>query len=223
MKRADDLRTLYGHRFSADEVDARERVWRAACEQFLQRYVRASDTVLDVAAGDAVFLRHIRAARRIAVDLRADVDSLAAHGIEAIACAAQEVGERLPATADVVFVSNFLEHLRSKDEVIDVLRACFAATRPGGRVLVLQPNARFVGGAYWDFIDHHVALTERSVAEALDLAGYTVEEVIPRFLPYTSKSRLSALSRLAPLYMRVRPLWSLFGGQAFVVGRRPSA
>ncbi len=29
-------------------------------------------------------------------------------------------------------------------------------------MLVLQPNIRYVGGAYWDFLDHHLPLTDRT-------------------------------------------------------------
>ena len=36
--------------------------------------------------------------------------------------------------------------------------------------IVLQPNIRLVGPRYWDFIDHKVALTERSLLEAAELA-----------------------------------------------------
>ena len=44
-------------------------------------------------------------------------------------------------------------------------------------MIVLQPNVRLVGGAYWDFIDHQVALTEKSLVEAGDLAGLRTVEL----------------------------------------------
>ena len=81
--------------------------------------------------------------------------------------------------------------------------------QPGGRVIVLQPNIRLVGNAYWDFIDHHVALTEKSLEEAAELAGLRTVEIIPRFMPYTTKSRLptraGARPRVPPLSTGVAP------------------
>ena len=68
---------------------------------------------------------------------------------------------RLPTSApndyfDLVFMSNYLEHLDTADSVIEQLRVARRLLRAGGRVIVLQPNIKLVGGAYWDFIDHRV-------------------------------------------------------------------
>ena len=71
-----------------------------------------------------------------------------------------------------VFMSNYLEHLESSDTVIEQLRGrSSSCLRPGGRLIVLQPNIRLVGPRYWDFIDHRVALPERSLLEAAELAN----------------------------------------------------
>ena len=43
----------------------------------------------------------------------------------------------------------------------------------------------FLKGAYWDFFDHHLALTEFSVNECLETAGFQSKYVLDRFLPYT--------------------------------------
>jgi hypothetical protein len=55
---------------------------------------------------------------------------------------------------------------------------------PGGRCLILQPNIRYTGGAYWHFLDHHLPLTERSLIEALEVAHLQPVEARPRFLPF---------------------------------------
>ena len=87
------------------------------------------------------------------------------------------------ASVDVVFASNFFEHLPSKDAFIKTLAEIHRVLRPGGRLLVLQPNISAVGGSYWDFIDHHIALNDRSLAEAVEMTGFTVLQLWPRFLP----------------------------------------
>jgi len=85
---------------------------------------------------------------------------------------------------------------------------------------VLQPNIRLVGGRYWDFIDHTVDLTERSLAEAAELAGLTVDRTIVRFLPYTTKSRLPQSRRLVRAYLACRPAWALLGKQTLFIAKR---
>ena len=64
-----------------------------------------------------------------------------------------------------VFVSNYLEHLRSGDAVIEQLAGRRDA--PRGRAAGSSCCSRTSGSSaprYWDFIDHRVALTERSLA-----------------------------------------------------------
>ena len=118
---------------------------------------------------------------------------------------------------DRIFMSNYLEHLLSPDDVIEQLRVVHDLLAPGGQVIILQPDIALIGGAYWDFIDHRVPITRQSLTEALELAGMRPVEVIPRFLPYTTKGRLPTSARLAELYLRLRPAWWLLGKQMLVV------
>ena len=80
-------------------------------------------------------------------------------------------------------------------------------------MIVLQPNIRFVGGAYWDFIDHKVALTERSLVEAGGAGRLPGRTVITRFLPYSTKSRLPQRPRLVRAYLRFPLAWRFLGKQ----------
>ena len=92
--------------------------------------------------------------------------------------------------------------------------------RPGGRVVILQPNIRLVGGAYWDFLDHRTALTEKSLVEAAELAGFELSHLVTRFLPFTTKSRLPSAPGLVRWYLRFPPAWYLLGKQTLYVGER---
>lgn len=210
---------LYARRYSPRQVRAREHTWEVLCRDFLQPYVAPTDTVVDLGAGEGFFIRNIRAARRIAVDLSQHCRALEAQGIEVMIAPATDFARHLQSRVDVVFMSNLLEHLPSKRIVLDVLEECHGALRPGGLLLVLQPSIRYVGPAYWDYIDHHIALTEHSLVEALEVTGFTVERLIPRFLPYTAKSALGNLAFLVRIYLRVPFLWRIFGQQSFAVAR----
>lgn len=215
--RADEV---YARRFPEAEARAKDRLWREIAG-WLQRYVPESAVVLDLACDRGYFVRNIRARERWATDLR-DVRADLGDGVRFLQSDGLRLRDALPASSfDVVFTSNYLEHLSSPDAVIEQLRVAHDLLRPGGRAIVLQPNVALVGGPYWDFIDHKVALTDKSLVEAADLAGLRTERVIRRFLPFTTKSRMPQHPALVRAYLAFPPAWLLLGKQTLYVGTRP--
>jgi SAM-dependent methyltransferase len=217
-----ELERIYSHRFTEADRARKARVCRIICEDFLARYVPREGTVLDIGAGYCEFVNHIAARRRIAVDLNPDTVRAAAPGVEVLSIPLEGLGDALePSSVDLVFASNVFEHVRGVDPLLEIFDALREALKPGGRMLIMQPNVRLLGGRFWDFVDHTLPLTELGMAEALELTGFDVLECRARFLPYTFKSRLPAWPWLVRLYLRLPPAQWLFGKQMFVVaGRR---
>ncbi|HJQ82442.1 MAG TPA: class I SAM-dependent methyltransferase [Candidatus Binatia bacterium] len=211
---------LYERRFSPAERRAKDALWKVLCEDFFQRYVRPTDTVLDVGAGECEFVNNIRCARKIALDADERVRARAAAGVETRCGPAHDLAWLADASIDVAFASNVFEHFARKDDVLTALRELRRVLRPGGRLLVLQPNIRYAYKIYWDFFDHHLPFSHRAMVEALELAGFTLREVRPRFLPYTTKGRLPVWPILVRLYLRVPLAHRLLGQQMFLVGER---
>src|SRR5262249_26573579 len=150
-----------------------------------------TDTVIDLGAGFCEFINTIRCARKIAVDTNPAVRQHAAADVQIILGEMPAVlGQLAAASASAVFCSNFFEHLRDKEGVLAVLLQICRILVPDGRLIVIQPNIRYAYKEYWDFFDHHVPLSHGSLSEALQLTGFDVDELRPRFLPYTTKSRL---------------------------------
>lgn len=213
---------IYAHRFDAEATSAKNGVWHEVAA-FLQRWVPVDGAVLDVACDEGYFIRNVRARERWACDAR-DVGGSLPPDVQFVTVDARELAAAVPTDHfDVVFMSNYLEHLPSSLDVMRQMHEASRVLRPGGRLIVLQPNIRYVGAAYWDFIDHQTALTEHSLAEAARLAGLTVETLIPRFLPYTTKSRLPQHPLLVRWYLRIPLAWRILGKQTLLVARRGDA
>lgn len=215
------LPRLYALRFNRREKERKARVWSVLCRSFFQRYINERDTVLDIGAGYCEFINHIVCRRRLALDHSEDIRAHAAAGVEVIRGASTDLRPLPDEAIDVVFASNFFEHLPSKQDLLRTLAEVRRVLRPGGRVLILQPNIRYVGGAYWDFFDHDLPLTERSVVEALELVALKPIEVRPRFLPFTTKSALPQHPFLVWLYLKVPIAHRVLGQQSWIVAVKP--
>jgi SAM-dependent methyltransferase len=218
------LDPFYNTRFPESDRAAKDAIWNVLCQHFFQRYVRPEDVVMDVGVGFGEFLNHIQCARRIAVDIeRLSGRRLPPDTVEVFA-PSHQLSEHVAAdSVDVVFCSNFFEHLPDSATFVETLVQIRQVLRPGGRLLALQPNIRLIGGAYWDFVDHHLPLTDRTLVEACESCQLEVVEVIPRFLPYTTRSAFPQAPWLVRLYLAVRPAWWLLGKQTWLVARKPGA
>jgi len=210
--------TVYNHRFTPAQEAGKELAWREITRH-LQRYVPADAVVLDIGADRGNFIRNVEARERWASDLR-DTSAHFPGDVHFVESDGLLLEEHVPrGYFDLVFMSNYLEHLASSEQVIEQVRVTGRLLKPGGRILVLQPNIKLIGHAYWDYVDHRVALTERSLVEAAHLAGFSTVRLITRFLPYTFKGRLPATPRLIRAYLAFPPVWRLMGKQTLYVGQ----
>jgi SAM-dependent methyltransferase len=210
-----DVQTIYQRRF-ADMLAFRRRMWDVLCREFFQRHVPPDATVVEIGAGYCEFINHIRAGRKIAVDLNPDTRVHAGPDVTVITSSTAHVPSLADGTADIVFASNFLEHL-SREDILATLREVRRLLKPGGRFLILQPNIRYCKEDYWQFFDHITPLCERSLTEALETTGFEVVYCLGRFLPFTTQGRLPNSIGLLKLYLKLRPAWRIFGQQSFFI------
>lgn len=216
------LDLLYANRFDARDEAFKARVWAILWRRVFSRLVGREDVLLDVGGGYCELANAAHAHRRIVVDLNPRATRYAAPGVEVHLASAEEMAFLADGEVDVVFSSNFFEHLPDKASLGRVLGEIRRVLRPGGRLLAVGPNVRLMPGTYWDWYDHHLPLSERSLAEALLMCGFTLERVDPRFLPATTRSRLPRWPWLVEAWLALRPLSALLTGRQFlVVARRP--
>lgn len=216
------LDALYASRFSENSPGHlvwRRQVWAVLVRDFFSRWISRNSTVLDFGCGLGEFINSVEAARRIGVDLRHSVTEHLESGVEFVSADdswPSRVGRQ---KVDVVFCSNFLEHLPDKAAVVSLLKDFRQVLRPGGRLLVLGPNLRYSGHKYWDFFDHILPLTHLSLAEALAASGFETETLIPRFLPFTTVGVRRWPLFLVRGYLRLPLAWKILGAQFFAVAR----
>lgn len=215
------LAELYKIRFPNEKLERKNAIWRVICTSFIQKCINPNSTVIDIACGYGEFLNHIQAQHKIAVDINPEAQTFLHPDIEFRLCSALDIDQDLVGVADVVFTSNFLEHLPDKKTLELFLRQVYLLLKPGGAYIILGPNLRYVPGQYWDFYDHHLGLTHLSLIEALQMCGFKTELCIDRFLPYTTQTSLPTHPYFVWLYLKFPLAWKWLGKQFFIVVRRP--
>lgn len=218
--RSTDLQEEYQQRFHGADL-YRDSVWKILCADFFSKYIAPSYLVLDLGAGWGEFTRNIRAKEKYAMDLNPDCGKRVAGYamfLNQDCSTTWPIGDN---TLDIVFTSNFLEHLPNKDLVDRTLREAFRCLKRGGKIICLGPNIKFVPGSYWDYWDHFIPITEESLAEALSLKGFTVVEKIDRFLPYTMSGGKNPPLILVRIYLKLHFFWRFLGKQFLVVAEKP--
>jgi SAM-dependent methyltransferase len=215
-----DLRQIYERRFRSNLV-YRDRVWHILARSFFSRWVKPDHTVLDLGAGYCQFINHVSANKKYAMDLNTDA---ARHASGEVTVLQQDCAALWPLPAsslDVVFTSNFFEHLPTKSDLERTLQQAFRCLRQGGSLIAMGPNIRYLPGAYWDFFDHNLALTEKTLVEVLQKVGFQMIEIYPKFLPFTMTDSPEYPLILLRVYLKVRLAWTLLGKQFLVVARKP--
>jgi SAM-dependent methyltransferase len=214
-----ELERIYSARFSGLEA-YRNKVWNVLVNEFFSRWIRPEDSVLDLGCGYCEFINNVTAAQKFAMDLNPSAKDHVSFDTRLLE---QDCSAPWPLPADsldVVFSSNFFEHLPSKAALQATLLEAHRCLKPSGHIIAIGPNVKLLSGEYWDFFDHHLPLTELALSEALVMAGYKVELAWMRFLPYTMSQGFRPPIWTLRLYLRVPLLWRLFGRQFLVIAKK---
>ncbi len=217
MKTDTYLKKLYANRFDARQMQAKVALWKVLIDEFLQDYVPPKSAVLDIGGGYCEFINQIRAGEKCLIDLNPDSKLFADADVKVLNIDVLNLDKHTSFSQqfDRIFISNFFEHLRNKEELVEIISFCFDALKPSGCLLVIQPNFKYSYKEYYDFIDHQLPITHLSLQELLQTVGFKVDVMIPRFLPFSTKGR-PASPLLLKVYLKLPFLWRFLGGQMFV-------
>ncbi|WP_293122270.1 methyltransferase domain-containing protein [Microcoleus sp. bin38.metabat.b11b12b14.051] len=217
MKTDTYLKKLYANRFDSRQMQAKVALWKVLIDEFLQNYVPSKSAILDIGGGYCEFINHIRAGEKCLIDLNPDSKLFANTDVKVLNIDVLNLDNNTAFNKkfDRIFISNFFEHLRNKEELVEIISFCFDALKPSGSLLVIQPNFKYSYKEYYDFIDHQLPITHLSLQELLQTVGFKIDVMIPRFLPFSTKGR-PASPLLLKVYLKLPFLWRFLGGQMFV-------
>ncbi len=206
------------HEAHLPEDPARAVVWNVVAD-YLAPWMPANADVVEIGAGYCAWINNVAAARRVAVDVWPEVARFAAPGVEArVLDASRELLTLGAASFDVVLASNILEHFEP-GVAIAVVEDVHRVLKPGGRLIIIQPNFRYAAKHYFDDYTHRSVFTDVSLPNLLRAHGFRIDRVQPRFLPYSMRgSRLPIRSWTVRAYLRspIKPM----AGQMLVIASK---
>ena len=197
----------------------RRGVWNEIA-RYAMRDTGTVDSLVELGAGYCDFVNSFPAKKKIAFDLNPDMRDFADPDVDLrIADATQADGlASLPSgSVDLVFASNFLEHLDDADLHLLLPQIARVLSRQG-RLILLQPNHRRCAENYFDDPTHKTIFDDRNIGRWLEPHGLCIRKIVSGLLPFSMKSRLPKWPILIRLYLNspVRPL----GAQMYVVAER---
>lgn len=215
-----ELTQIYRSRFEGQSA-YRRAVWRILLDEVFSRWIAPDAVVLDLGTGQGEFITQVRAATKYAMDLNPESRASLTADVQFLEQDCSSAWSLPPQSLDAVFTSNFFEHLPDKGALRRTLAQAYQALRAGGRLIAMGPNIRLVPGSYWDFWDHYLPLTERSLVEVGTLCGFVVDYEKAATLPYSMSQGVTPPLWVVRLYCRLPFIWRLCGKQFIVVLRKP--
>jgi SAM-dependent methyltransferase len=214
MKKFKIEKKLYKNRFATD-MEQRNKLWKVLCKDFLQKYISSKDVVLDIPSGYGEFINNINCKQKIACDINSDSKKYVNANVTFILGSSVKISLK-ENSVDKVFISNFFEHI-TREDIIKTIVELKKIVKPGGKILILQPNVRFCHKDYWMFFDHSTPIDDRALKEIFELNGFRLLYKIEKFLPYTTKDSSPKHAVLLRIYLKFSLLWRFFGKQSFLV------
>jgi SAM-dependent methyltransferase len=195
-------------------------VWETLWQHYFRPQIGPDACVLDLGCGYGDFINAVAARRRIAVDAWPGMRDHLDPGVEAHVGSVEDLEFLADGSVDFALASNLFEHLRH-DQLTSLLAQLARKLTASGSITLIQPNYRYAYREYFDDYTHISVFSHVSLADFLQVNGYDVIDMIPRFLPLTVKSRMPVSPLLIRAYLAspLRP----FGKQMLLRARPRSA
>ncbi len=195
----------------------RDAIWKVITE-YLQRYVPDDAVILELGAGYCSFINQVRGREKHALDVSDIVEKHAADSVTCHIRNCTDLSTFQTKYFDVVFSSFLYEHL-TREELNHVSDELHRILKPGGTVITLLPNFKYIARHYFDDYTHVQVFSHLSFSDYMVSRKFSLVDVQGRFIPYSFKSRLPQSVLLTRLYLKLpfRPL----AGNMLVVAKTP--
>ena len=219
MMRENKLTQIYEKRFSGYE-NYRNQVWKILVDKFFTKWIKSNHSIIDLGCGYGEFINNITCQVRHAMDLNPKIKSLLDKDVIFHMQECSTSWEIESNSLDLVFTSNFFEHLPNKELLDRTMYEIKKSLKPGGRIIAMGPNIKVLHGKYWDFWDHHVALSDQSISELLRIHDFKIEQCYPKFLPFNMVRTRESPLFLINIYLKFQFLWKIFGKQFLIIAKK---
>lgn len=207
---------IYRLRFST-HLEFRRQMWRILCEDFFQKYIPEDSVFLELAPGYCEFINVLKAREKYGIDINPDCSGHAGTGVNIIQGNCEDLSHFEDGSLDVIFASNLLEHL-TRESIVNTFKECFRCLKKGGRLMLLQPNIRYLASNYWQFWDHVTPIDDRAIKELSEVLGFSDFWSKSRFIAFTAKGLTTPFVLiLLKIYLRLPFLHYLVGKQSFII------
>jgi SAM-dependent methyltransferase len=217
--KATKISELYKLRYNETNLAKKNKIWKLICYNFFQKFIPHKNIVLEIASGHGEFINNIKASKKISIDINKDVKNYLDSNVIFYKSNAFKINMHIKYTVDTVFVSNFLEHLKSRKELETFFKSVKNVLKKNGSFIILGPNLRYQPGKYWDYYDHYLGLTHLSLTEALELNGFQVSLCLDKFLPHADKGEKLPHLFFVWLYLKLPVAWKIMGKQFFLIAK----
>lgn len=213
-----NLNKIYYYRFQKIDQKNKIAVWNEI-SKYIYNLLGKPKKILDPCAGSCEFLNSLEKAECWGVDIQNSILINKKSHINAIVSDIFEAD--LPKNYfNAIFISNFLEHLNSHEQLSIFIRKMRDCLAESGKICILGPNFKYSYKEYFDCFDHKLMLTHHSLAELLYSENLTINKIYNKFLPYSFRSKLPASRLFTKLYLQMPYLWKIFGKQFLIIAEK---
>ncbi|MBU0484861.1 MAG: class I SAM-dependent methyltransferase [Proteobacteria bacterium] len=187
-------------------LKSRRHVWHEIV-RFIAKNVGDIQTLVELGPGYCDFINLFPAFNKIAYEINPEMKLYAADDVRVYCDDAMAVSRLEIESVDMVFASNFFEHL-DMNELDDLMPEIRKVLRPRGLLVFIQPNYRFCEKNYFDDPTHKTIFSDLMLPEFLGKYGFAIRTLVPALLPFSMKSRLPKWQFLVRLYLNspIKPM-----------------
>ncbi len=198
-------------------TSSRNVFWRLFCQWLNKKFISNDSIVLDVGAGYCNFINNISAREKHALDQSPEIKKYAGTGVHVHIQKSIELGNLPKNHFNVVFASNFFEHL-SENELPATMNILRKVMKQNSLLIALQPNYYYSYRNYFDDYTHKKVFSHESFRDFLTANGFEIIYEKRKFLPFSFKSRFPKPTFLMQLYLSLP--FKPFAKQMFFVARK---